>query len=94
MLVSDSNFWFELSLYRLAIDMARLLDRYNAWSWCTCLRSMLVEFMLLGIAASSAAARGPSPKHVLVLTTAAIRSLFSNIIFPMTGASQGSIPFS
>jgi hypothetical protein len=39
------------------------------------------------------AARAPSPKHVLVLTTAAIRSLFSNINFPMTGASQGSIPF-
>ncbi|KAH0238364.1 hypothetical protein KCV06_g255, partial [Aureobasidium melanogenum] len=71
--VSDSDVWFESSLYRQG--------------------SMLVEHMLLGIAASSAAARAPSPKHVVVLTTAAIRSLFSNINFPMTGASQGSIPF-
>lgn len=62
MLVSDSDVWFESSLYRLAIDKARPLDRYNAWSWCTCLQSMLVEFMLLGIAASSAAARAPKSK--------------------------------
>lgn len=33
---------------------------------------MVVEHTLLGIAAPSASARAPSPKHVVVLTTAAI----------------------